>query len=240
MPTIGQQVLTLTKLQRRLLLTRGRIIGLGILAALPILLAFIVRTSDNPSEDGFGLIRNVGLGGLVPIVSLIFGAASLGDPAEDGTLIHLWLKPVSRWSIALSSWIATAMTALVFAVIPITVAAVVLGISGSFVVGTIISSALGVLAYSALFVALGLRTLRSLAWGLGYILLWEGSIGQVGSGVARLSLKTSTSSLLYANSDGNVEVKFLSSPSASVITLMIAIAIGLALTRRLLDRVDVQ
>ena len=102
-----------------------------------------------------------------------------------------------------------------------------------------LASAMGVIAYSALFVALGLRTNRSLAWGLGYILLWEGSIGQAGSGLSRIALRTYTASFLKAFSENaDVRVRYLVWPVGCVIGLAVAAAFGLAMARRLLSRID--
>lgn len=234
-----REVITLMRMQRRLLLTKGRIGALGALAGVVVLLAVITSNADDPPTAAFQLIRSVGLAGLVPIVSLVFGAAALGDPNEDGTLVHLWLRPVSRWSLVLSSWITASMTGLLFATVPLIAASALSRVGTSFIIGTALSSALGVLAYSALFVALGLRTTRSLAWGLGYILLWEGSIGQAGTGLSRLAIRTYTSSLLRTFSDdADVRVKFATSAIGAVIGVVVASAMGLALGRRLLSRID--
>ncbi len=234
-----REVITLMRMQRRLLLTRGRMWALGALAGVVVLLAMITRTADDPPTAAFQLIRGVGLAGLVPIVSLVFGAAALGDPNEDGTLVHLWLRPVSRWSLVLSSWITASMTGILFATFPLIAASALAGVGTEFIVGTALSSTLGVIAYSALFVALGLRTTRSLAWGLGYILLWEGSIGQAGTGLSRVAVRTYTSSLLRSFSENaDVRVKFATSSVAAVIGVAVACAIGLALGRRLLSRID--
>lgn len=232
-------IATLVKMQRRLLLTRGRMFALGSLGALTIFLAFITGTADDPPTASFQLIRGVGLAGLVPIVALVFGAASLGDPNEDGTLVHLWLRPVSRWALILSSWITSTLTGLLFATVPLTIAAAACRIDSSFVLGTLLTSAMGVIAYSALFVALGLRTSRSLAWGLGYILLWEGSIGQAGSGLSRIALRTYTASFLKSFADNaDTRVRYLVFPAGCIIGLAVATALGLAYGRRLLNRID--
>ena len=98
---------------------------------------------------------------------------------------------------------------------------------------------MGVIAYSALFVALGLRTSRSLAWGLGYILLWEGSIGQAGSGLSRIALRTYTASFLQSFADNaDTRVRYLVFPAGCIIGLAVATALGLAYGRRLLNRID--
>ncbi len=234
-----REILTLVRMQQRLLLTRGRVLALGSLGAVVVLLAAITAGADDPPTAAFQLIRSVGLAGLVPVVSLVFGSATLGDPNEDGTLVHLWLRPISRWSLVLSSWITASLTGFIFATLPLVVASAVTRVGSSFIVGTALSSALGVLAYSALFVALGLRTTRSLAWGLGYILLWEGSIGQAGTGLSRVAVRTYTSSLLRVFSDdADVKIKFATSSLGAVVGAALASAIGLAIGRRLLSVID--
>ena len=239
MSDVFGEIVVLVSMQRRLLLTRGRVWALGALGAVVVLLAAITAGADDPPTAAFQLIRSVGLAGLVPIVSLVFGSAALGDANEDGTLVHLWLRPISRWSLVLSSWITASLTGFVFATVPLVTASALARVGSSFVVGTALSSALGVLAYSALFVALGLRTTRALAWGLGYILLWEGSIGQAGTGLSRLAVRTYTSSLLRSFSDNaDVRIKFATSSPGAVIGATVACALGLALGRRLLSRID--
>ena len=62
-----REVITLMRMQRRLLLTKGRIGALGALAGVVVLLAAITSNADDPPTAAFQLIRSVGLAGLVPI-----------------------------------------------------------------------------------------------------------------------------------------------------------------------------
>jgi ABC-2 type transport system permease protein len=56
-------------------------------------------------------------------------------------------------------------------------------------VGLAVGSALGALAYSALFVALSLLTRRPVLLGLLYVLIWEGLLANLLSGTRVLSIQ---------------------------------------------------
>ena len=81
-------------------------------------------------------------------------------------------------------------------VIPLTVAAIVSGAGGDLVVGTMLAAVVGVVAYTGLFVTLGVRVKRPLLWGLLYILVWESFIARLGESASRLAIATYTRSIL--------------------------------------------
>ena len=93
------------------LITKGRLIGIAIVGVLPILLGWVIGAQSNdPLEAGVGFVSYMGLSILVPIVALIFASASLGDTREDGTLVYLWLRPISRLSVSTGAWAASVTT----------------------------------------------------------------------------------------------------------------------------------
>ena len=81
-------------------------------------------------------------------------------------------------------------------VIPLTVAAIVSGAGGDLVAGTILAAVVGVVAYTGLFVTLGVRVKRPLLWGLLYILVWENFVARLGESASRLAIATYTRSIL--------------------------------------------
>ena len=226
-------------LQLRLLTTRGRVLGLGAIGGLAILLALTVRGSDDRVGNAFSLISTAGLAGVVPVASLVLASASLGDPAEDATLVHLWLRPIPRWTIAVGSWLAVLTLAVPLAVVPTAVAAAVCGVSASFIVTTFFAALLGTLAYSALFVGLGLRVSRALAWGLAYVLIWEGAIANAGAGLSRLAIRLYTRSLVRSSVADEVTMRFPVGRVASIVVPIVVTLLGLALTTRRLTRTDI-
>lgn len=220
--------------------TRGRIIGLGALGLLAVLLGFAIGASEraDPLEDGVRMVNTFGLSLFVPVVTLVFAAAALGDPNEDGTLVYLYLRPVPRWRIVAAALASTLTVALPLAVVPMTVAAVATGAGGKIVVAAAASCTLATLAYTGLFCWLGLRVRRALVWGLAYVLVWEGFVATAGATPARLSVRAYTRSLLSRLADGPENLVQVSL-AAAVLGPLLAAAAGAVLTTRRLTRQDV-
>ena len=122
----------------RQLLTRGRALALAGLGAVLVLIAFAVGRAelDEPVRDSVGLIDLVGFTLVVPIVALVFAAASLGDPREDGTLVYLWLRPMDRAPIVLGAWLASITVAIPLTLPSLVIAAAFLEGGSDLVVGT--------------------------------------------------------------------------------------------------------
>ncbi len=176
------------------LATRGRLLALGALALLAVLLAVLVRARSgfDHADAAFSVVDNYGVSVLVPVVSLVFASAALGDPAEDGTLVYLWLRPLPRWQLALAAAGAALTISLPLAVLPVVVAAGIAGVGGRLVVGAFAGAVLASVAYTAIFCGLGLRVRRALAWGLAYLVIWEQAVARVAKGAARVSISVNT------------------------------------------------
>lgn len=232
-------MMLLYRLQMRLVVTRARALFIGALGLLAVLLAFAARSAGDPDDASFRFIRSYGLAGLIPITTLVLATASLGDPAEDATLVHLWLRPVRRWHLAVASWLAALTVSVPLAVIPMTVAAAVCGVGGSLVAGTFVAGLFGAAAYGAVFVWFGLRVQRALPWGLAYVLIWEGAIAGTGVGLSRVSIRGYTQSILRAFFDGGPAVRYAVNGGVAVGVLAAVAAAGIALTVRRLHRTDV-
>ena len=222
------------------LITKGRLIGITIIGLLPILLGWVIgRQSDDPLEAGVGFISYMGLSILIPIVALIFASASLGDTREDGTLVYLWLRPISRLSVSTGAWAASITIALPLTVIPITISAILLDAGNSVVTATIITSILAVLAYSGLFVTLGLIVKNPVLWGLAYIFIWEAIVASFAKPAAALAVSGFRRAFITGRT--NVEFDYLFDPSQNVSILMLIIIsiAGIALSSARLNRLEV-
>ena len=222
------------------LITKGRLIGIAIVGVLPILLGWVIGAQSNdPLEAGVGFVSYMGLSILVPIVALIFASASLGDTREDGTLVYLWLRPISRLSVSTGAWAASVTIALPLTVIPMTISAILLDAGNSVVTATIITSILAVVAYSGLFVTLGLIVKNSVLWGLAYIFIWEAIVASFAKPAAALAVSGYSRAIITGRT--NVEFDYLFDPSQSVSTLMLIIITiaGIALSSARLTRLEV-
>jgi ABC-2 type transport system permease protein len=221
--------------------TRGRAAALGAVGLLGLLLAFAVSrySPGGRPQLAYNFVEGYGLGVLIPVTTLVFAAAALGDPAEDGTLVYIWLRPISRFRIAVAALAAAACIAIPFAVAPTVLAAAITGVGSDLVVATMLSSLVAVIAYSALFLGLGLLVRRALTWGLAYVLIWEGFVARSGTGPARLSILVYARSLLADVAEHQAPTSGASFPVAVAVPLVVGL-VAVAATTWLLRRLDVK
>jgi ABC-2 type transport system permease protein len=220
--------------------TRGRIAGLMALGAVTVLVGIAIGANDlsDHLDDGTLMISNLGLSLVAPVVTLVLASAVLGDPNEDGTLVYLWLRPVPRWQLAVTSTLAALTVSLPVVVIPLTIAAAATKGGGDLVTATAVSCVVAVVAYTGIFTFLGLRVRRAMAWGLAYILVWEGFIARAGGGTGFVSVRHHTVSLLARMADGPHRLMRSSMTTAVVVPLAAAL-LATYLTMRRLQRQDV-
>lgn len=136
------------------------------------------------------LIINFGLGTLVPVMCLLVGTGVIAHEIEDGSVVYVLAKPLSRTTIALSKLIVAEAVALVFTVVPIVVATQIAGDEdGKLAVGLGVATALASLAYTAVFFAIAILTRNPTIVGLIYALLWEGTLAGYVPGVRTVSVR---------------------------------------------------
>ncbi len=237
----------------RQLLTRGRVIALVMIGGIVALLGFLVGRAPvseefppltaaeialEQLESGVFVVSLIGFTLLVPIVALVFAGASLGDTREDGTLVYLWLRPMPRAGIAVGAWLSAITVSLPLTLIPMTLTAVLLDTGNELVVATVIATIVGIFAYSALFVLLGLVVKNPIVWGLGYILIWEGLVASFGSAAAKFAIRGYLSSILTDRTGVDVELGDLSQTAGIVVPVVVAIA-ALAMAAYRLNTLEV-
>jgi len=234
----------------RQIVSAGRLAALGALGTVMVVVGWVVGNSTNggaPANagalfdgasyaDGFGLIV------IVPIVSLVFAAASLGDVRDDGTLVYLWLRPMGRAPLVVAAAAAAVTVSLPLCVIPTTLggwfATDFVAESGGVALGALAAAALGTVAYSCLFVLLGLLFRKAVLWGIAYVLLWEGLAVGLGDFAERLSLRGYARSLLSQIAD--VDLGFTTyGLVTSIIVLASVSVVSLALAAVRLSRLNV-
>jgi ABC-2 type transport system permease protein len=218
----------------------GRLVVLGILGAVAVLIGLAIGLGDvsDRLDAGANLINQYGVTIYVPVVALVFASAVLGDPADEGTLVYFWLRPVPRWRVVAGAWLASITVVLPVVLVPLVVAAIVSGGGSALVRGTVLAATVGALAYTGIFTYLGLRVRRSLVWGLAYILLWEGFVALAGKNAARLAVRSYTRSLL-SNATG---IEFRLADTSTPVALVVPIVVGLValmLTTARLRRMEV-
>jgi ABC-2 type transport system permease protein len=185
-------------LSLRQLLGRRRTFALVALALLPLLVALVFRTGNTDTDPvdwtANGLLAGLILFVLLPLVTLVLSTTSLGMEIEDGTIVYLLSKPLSRAQVIVAklaaSWLpAGALVSLSAA----SSAAIALSESEpGLILAFVIAASLGALAYSTVFLLLSLLTSRALVFGLIYVFIWEGLVTGIFSGTRTLSIREYT------------------------------------------------
>jgi len=219
-------------------LTRGRLIGLGILAMFSVLLAFVTRNGNAPERDAVDVLAEYSISVLIPLAALILATPMLGNLIEDRLLVYLWLKPVPRWHLAVAAYGAVVTILLPVVVIPMALSAAVTGFS-SLILPSIFASVLGVLAYSAINLFLGARLSWGLWLGLLYLLLWENVLARLGSGTARLSIRSYLTTMLQRGTDMPIGLADRANWASIVIPLAVVV-VAVALTAQTLASKDIE
>jgi len=212
------------RLSLRQLLGRWRVVLIALLAALPTLLILIVKLvgEEDIAFDGEfvdPMIDGMLIGGIMPVVTMALATAAFGNELEDRTLYFLVLKPISRLNIVLPKLLATRVVAGPLVVASGVVATAMAGGEAKAMLAIAIGLAAGVTAYASIFTWAGLITPRALAYGLVYVLVWEGLLSSFLSGVRYLSIRGYTLALLQgidADSFNVLESRVIEFPAAIV------------------------
>ncbi|HEY8474347.1 MAG TPA: ABC transporter permease subunit [Natronosporangium sp.] len=180
---------TIVRITLRGLLGRRRFLLLLPLPALVVGLAVLAEALGADSTDwGFPILVGLGISVVLPVIALVVGASVLGSEIDDGTLVHILTKPLPRHEIVLSKLLVAAAVSTVTVGAGMAITGLVAG-SPRLALGLLAATAVGVLAYSALFLALSLLTRRPVLIGLFYVLAWESMIGNVVAGTRVLSIQ---------------------------------------------------
>jgi ABC-type transport system involved in multi-copper enzyme maturation permease subunit len=190
----------------RRIMRRGRVIGLLALASVPALV-FWLSAFDAPEEDLTALYTDIlaSVGYTFAIAALILTTATLRDERDSGTLPYIYMRPLSRLSMAAQSIGAGMAAALVIGIGGWLASAIALLAVGGDLETALRSLALFVAAaigYAAIFVPLGYLVPRALLVGLGYILVLETILAFAVEGLAQLSIWRISLSIYAGLEDG--------------------------------------
>ncbi|MFI1194372.1 ABC transporter permease subunit [Micromonospora sp. NPDC020750] len=214
---------TVSWITLRGLFGRRRFLLLLPLPAVLVLLAVLSRSLGvDPGEWGPPVLVGLGLAVVLPVVALIVGTGVLGAEIDDGTVVHILTKPLPRWQIVLPKLAVAACVTAVTVAVPLCVAGV-LADSVRLGLALAAASAVGALAYSALFLALSLLTRRPVLLGLVYVLIWEGLLGSVVSGTRVLSIQQYVIALADRIAPTELLQGDVSVPVAAVMSALISV-----------------
>jgi len=226
----------------RSLLGRRRLLLLLLLAALPILVAVLIRIGGGRS-DAAGILDALGIRTVLPLVALVVGTAVIGSEVDDGTIVYLLTKPIPRWLTALAKVAVAGLVTVAITLPPLILTGLLVGGLGAdavrVTIGWCAAAVVGGLAYATVFTALGAITSRALILGLAYTLIWEGVLAGLLEGTRYLSIRQATLGVAAAIS-GKHLVREPLVPAVSVAILVVAIVGGYAVTTWALRRFEIR
>ncbi|THA29995.1 ABC transporter permease [Streptomyces sp. A1277] len=182
---------TVARLTYRALLGRRRAAILFVLPALLIVIAVAVRgfagADDQMTSD---VLSGFAIATMVPLIGVIAGTGAIGPEIDDGSIVYLLAKPVSRPTIIFTKLIVAIAVTMVFSAVPTLLAGLILNGNGqqiavAFTVAALVAS----IAYSALFLLLGTVSRHAVVLGLVYALVWEAFFGSLVPGARTLSVQ---------------------------------------------------
>jgi ABC-2 type transport system permease protein len=145
---------------------------------------------DLPTEVTVGLLGQLGMGVIVPLLGLIAGTGAIGPEIDDGSIVHLLSKPVPRGGIVVSKLAVAATTAALLSGAAMLVAGLIMsGTAEGLAVGYAAGAVTASLGYAAVFLLLAVISRQAVVLGLLYALLWEGLVGGFVSGARTLSIQ---------------------------------------------------
>jgi ABC-2 type transport system permease protein len=224
---------TVVRLGTRSVFGHKRGILLFLLPVVLVGLAGLIRgLAGQDDRVAVEVLQSLGLTVVVPLVALLATTGLLAPEIDDGSVAYLLAKPISRHTIVLSKLLVAIGCVIVFAVVPMAIAALVLlsdepGLALGFAVGSLAGGA----AYCALFAFLSVLTRHAVVIGLLYLLVWEGLLGGLLDGVRWLSVTRWARAITEEVSPGFDVVEDLG-PVYAVIATLVVLVLGTYLTGR--------
>lgn len=178
--------ITISKLALQALLGRRRFF---LLLAFPVLLIALVAliTALTDGDAAFEVLPGLGYPLVLPLVAILAASSVLGPEVDDGSIVYLLSKPVSRYGVALSKWLVALAATLVAGSLAILIASLITG-DTTRAVAMFVGAVVAGTAYSALFLAISAVTRHAVIASLMFVLIWESLLGNLFTGIAWLSI----------------------------------------------------
>lgn len=188
---------------------------------------------------------------IVPVLGIFYGTSLMADEIEDKTITYLFTRPIPRSAVLVGKYLAyLASTVLIVLPSVMLVYFLVVPIGGGSIAATfpnlirdLVLLALGLAVYGAVFAAVGAWIKRPVLFGLFFAFGWENVAMLLPGYLKRFTVAFYTQSLVphAMPSDSLLTILqsvFKESVSAaeSVVTLLVVLAVALALATRAVER----
>jgi ABC-2 type transport system permease protein len=219
----------------RSMLGRRRALLLLLLPAVLLLLAVAVRAfGENDLEVSANILQRFGLATLLPLLALIAGTGVIGPEIDDGQIMYVLTKPIPRRVVVLTKLAVAIVLVSVFAAVPTLVAGLLMnGMTAQMAPAFAVGMLVGGIAYSAVFVALGVVSRNAVTIGLLYALVWETLLGNFAPGAKSASVQQWALSVTDALTGATPVISTVSLPIALSLLILLPVAATLLAVVRL-------
>ncbi len=179
---------TIARLSWRSVVGQRRGILLLLLPTLLVLLSVVTVALVDGSLGVEPVTMVFGFSLVLPLVALLVTNGVLGPEIEDGSIVYLLSKPISRYTIVISKVAVALALTLVLGAGSICASALILEVdepAQAFAIG--LGAACAGLAYCGLFVALATLTRHGTIAGLIYVIIFEGALASWLDGLRYIS-----------------------------------------------------
>lgn len=221
---------TIITLTLRTLLGRRRAVFLLLLPAFALALGLAIALATDVSDGtAVNFLSNFVLATVVPLLGVLAGTSVVGPEIEDGSIVYLLAKPLSRYVIVTSKFVVAAGCAGVLGgaaslTIGLAMAGFTDGIAVSFAVAAVVAG----VAYSALFLMLGIVTRHAVVIGLVYVLVWESFVGGLVAGARTISVREWAIAVANSLSDYSLDREVGAGVGATLLVLVTVGGVALA------------
>lgn len=170
---------TLMLFELRQMFSQRRFLFIALLLAVPPGLMALLRAYETspPEKEAWAIIFFfLYPGSIVILLSLLYGSSLVQAELEGKTLTYMFVRPVPRWMILLGRYLGFVSGIAVLTTLSIVISVVIAKPTGaeSLLPALVQASLAATLAYSAIFLALGvLNPRRALVLGIAYAMLLE-------------------------------------------------------------------
>lgn len=184
----------------RSLTGRSRVVLMLAFPVLLLLLGLLLRSvggANFGSVDAANLLKVFGVGVVVPIVTLIATTTLISSELDDGSIIYLLSKPVSRLSIVASKAVVILATVVLCAALPIGLTALIMvGTADRVALAALVAALVSAVSYAGIFIVLATVLKRSVIGALVYWLVWESTLSSLIGPIKWLSARAWGSSIV--------------------------------------------
>ncbi len=223
---------TIAMLTLRTLLGRRRALLLLVLPGVLVALAVVLRlTVDEASrlDVTVGLLGTFAIATVIPLLALIAGTGALGGEIDDGSIVYLLSKPISRHTIVVTKVAVAVGVTTLFGAVPVLVSGwIMVGNRESIAVAYGLGAFAAATAYCALFLLLSVLNRNAVVIGLIYTLVWETAIGGLVLGAGGISIQQwslAVTRAVVGDSAEELGITAAVRPQISIIMLLV-VAIG--------------